>query len=73
MQTTNGCVETYRIDDFLVGIEPGNAPDAAVNMELTYRVQRVRRYRYRGTAGDWNVHQMSGRVEWGEKVPGEGS
>jgi hypothetical protein len=65
----NGRVETHWIDDFLVGIDLGNAPDAAVNIELTYRVRRVRRYRYRGTAGDLEVHQIGGRVQWGEKVP----
>jgi hypothetical protein len=59
----NGCAEAYRMDDFVVGIEPGDAPDAAVNVELTYRVKRVRRFSYRGTAGDRNVHQMTGRVE----------
>jgi len=58
----NGCTEAYRMDDFVLGIEPTDDEHAAVNIEQIYRVQRVRRFRYRGTAGDRNVHQMSGRV-----------
>jgi hypothetical protein len=59
----NGCVEAYRMDEFVVGIEPGDAPDAAVRVELTHRVQRVRRFHYQGTACDQNLHQASGHIE----------
>ncbi len=59
----NGCTEASRMDDFVIGIEAGDPADKAVQMEQLYRVQRVRRFRYAGTAGDRNVHQMTGRVE----------
>lgn len=59
----SGCREAYKMDDFVIGIEATDDEHAAVNIEKIYRVQRVRRFRYRGTAGDRNVHQMTGRVE----------
>jgi hypothetical protein len=58
-----GCSEVWRTSDgTLLGFEPG---DDAGQKGATLRIQAgrlVRRFAYEGTAGDRNVHQMSGRV-----------
>ena len=59
----NGCKEVYLMGQVVVGIEPGDPPDSAETMRRVYRVEHARRFSYGGTAGDRNVHVMSGRVE----------
>jgi hypothetical protein len=57
-----GCTEVHRMGDVAVGFEDTDAADAAETMRRIYRVEYARRFAYRGTAGDRNVHMMSGRV-----------
>ena len=59
----NGCKEVYLMGQVVVGIEPGDPEDAAETMRRVYKVDYARRFSYGGTAGDRNVHVMSGRVE----------
>ena len=59
----NGCKEVYLMGPVVVGIEPGDPEDAAETMRRVYKVDYARRLSYGGTAGDRNVHVMSGRVE----------
>jgi hypothetical protein len=59
----NGCKEVYLMGDAVLGIEPGDPADTADTMRRVYKVEYARRFSYGGTAGDRNVHQMSGRVE----------
>lgn len=57
----SGCREAWKIERGLAGIE---RTDAAEEIERARRVHPpLRRFAYRGTAGDRNVHQMSGRVQ----------
>ena len=58
----SGCKEVYLMGDAVVGIEPDDPPDAPETMRRVYNVEYVRRFGYWGTAGDRNVHQMTGRV-----------
>jgi len=46
----------------VLGIEPADAPEAVAAVLRAYGVDSAPRYAYRGTAGDRNIHQMSGRV-----------
>ena len=56
----SGCTEVWRQGDCLWGIEPS---DSEQQKEAFLRMHAdARRYAYRGTAGDRNVHLMSGRV-----------
>lgn len=56
----SGCTEVWRQGDCLWGVEPS---DSDQQKETFLRMHAdVRRYAYRGTAGDRNVHLMSGRV-----------
>ena len=62
----NGCAEVYLMGNVVTGLEPGDPADAAETMQRIYDVEYARRFRYpdtAATAGDRNVHQMSGRVE----------
>lgn len=59
----NGCKEVYLMGQVIVGIEPGDPEDAAETMRRVYKVDYARRFAYSGTAGDRNVHVMSGRVD----------
>jgi hypothetical protein len=59
----NGCKEVHLMGSSVVGIEPGDPQDAAETMRRVYKVDYARRLSYGGTAGDRNVHVMSGRVE----------
>jgi len=59
----NGCKEVYLMGSSVVGIEPGDPQDAAETMRRVYKVDYARRLSYGVTAGDRNVHVMSGRVE----------
>lgn len=59
----SGCTEVWQLTGGeLLGIE---ASDSAAHIEAAHDVyasQRVRTYRYGGTAGDRNRHVMSGRI-----------
>ena len=56
----SGCTEVWRHGDNLWGIEPS---DLQEQKEALLRMHvDAKRYAYRGTAGDRNVHMMSGRV-----------
>jgi hypothetical protein len=62
----SGCTEAYLLGSSVIGLEPGDPADAIDTMRRVYNVEYARRFRYPGTpetAGDRNVHQMSGRVE----------
>ena len=58
----SGCTEVYLMGHLVVGIEPGDPEDAAETMRRVTKVEHARRFRYGGTAGDRNVHVMTGRV-----------
>jgi hypothetical protein len=61
----NGCSEVWQTrSGSLVGIEPTDAPERIEAMRQFYAQSEnfARRYRYGGTAGDRNRHQMTGRV-----------
>ena len=59
----SGCKEAHLMGQIVIGIEPGDPVDTAETMRRVYKVEYARRFSYGGTAGDRNVHQMSGRVE----------
>jgi hypothetical protein len=59
----SGCKEAYLMGSVVLGIENGDPPDTAETMRKAYGLEYARRFSYGGTAGDRNVHQMSGRVE----------
>ena len=56
----SGCTEVWRQGDSLWGVEPSDPEQQKETFLRTHA--DVRRYAYRGTAGDRNVHLMSGRV-----------
>lgn len=58
----DGCAEVYLMGPVVVGIERGDPEDALETMRRVHQVEHARRFRYGGTAGDRNVHVMSGRV-----------
>ena len=58
----SGCKEAHLMGQIVIGIEPGDSPDTAETMRRVYQLEYARRFSYGGTAGDRNVHQMSGRV-----------
>jgi hypothetical protein len=56
-----GCKEVWKAGDMLIGIEP---TDSQETLEATERQHGLmRRFAYPGTAGDRNVHQMTGRTK----------
>ncbi len=59
-----GCTEVWQVrDGGLIGIEPDDSPES-IDANRTLVGDRLARcFAYRGSAGDRNVHQMSGRVE----------
>jgi hypothetical protein len=57
-----GCKEVYVVKNSVVGIEASDPPTAIEDVKRWSGVEYARRYAYRGTAGDRNVHVMSGRV-----------
>ena len=58
-----GCKEAYLMGSVVLGIENGDPPDTEETMRKAYRLEYARRFSYGGTAGDRNIHLMSGRVE----------
>jgi hypothetical protein len=59
----SGCREVYLVKDSVYGIEPSDPPTAIEDVKRWSKVEYARRLAYAGTAGDRNVHVMSGRVE----------
>ncbi len=57
-----GCPEVYLVADSVVGMERGDPPNAIEDVKRWAKVDYARRLAYEGTAGDRNVHQMSGRI-----------
>jgi len=58
----SGCTDVWQLTDSLVGFEPGDSDEHRAVYESIYGPHRKRQFRYLGTAGDRNVHQMTGRV-----------
>lgn len=58
----SGCNDVWQVGDSLMGFEPSDSEEQRVTYESIYGPNRKRRFRYLGTAGDRNVHQMTGRV-----------
>ena len=59
----SGCKEVWILGDGLVGIEAQDTEAEIQRAEHFYGEKLRRKFGYRGTAGDRNIHQMSGRVE----------
>ena len=59
----SGCKEVYLVNNSVVGVEHSDPPDLIETVKRVAGVEYARRLAYRGTAGDRNVHVMSGRVE----------
>lgn len=63
-QLESGCKEVWKAGDQGVhGIQFSDPPDTAESLKKWLGVENLRRLAYRGTAGDRNVHLMSGRVQ----------
>jgi hypothetical protein len=58
-----GCKEVYLVKDSVHGMEETDAPDLIEDVKRWSGVDHARRLAYAGTAGDRNVHVMSGRGE----------
>jgi hypothetical protein len=59
----SGCTECWlHKQGDLMGIEPSDSPEIIERYRSMYEGTIVRRFAYRGTAGDRNVHMMSGRT-----------
>lgn len=59
-----GCTECWlHTQGNVVGFERSDAPEQIERYRSIYDGKIARRLGYRGTAGDRNVHQMSGRVQ----------
>lgn len=60
----NGCTEVWLVrDGGVIGIEPGDLPEMIDANRRLVGERLIRSLAYRGTAGDRNVHVMSGRVD----------
>lgn len=59
----SGCKEVYLVKDSIHGMEATDPPDLIEQVKRWSDVEYARRFAYAGTAGDRNVHVMSGRVE----------
>jgi hypothetical protein len=59
----SGCTECWQHErGELLGIEPGDTPEQIEFYRSMYAEVLVRKFAYRGTAGDRNLHVMTGRV-----------
>jgi hypothetical protein len=59
----SGFKEVYLVGDSVHAFEETDAPDLIEDVKRWSKVDHARRLAYRGTAGDRNIHGMSGRVE----------
>ena len=57
----SGCTEVWRKGDVVHGVEASDEGEWLDDFKREHGP--LRRFSYRGTAGDRNVHQMSGRVQ----------
>ena len=58
----SGCKEVYLVNGSVVGVEHSDPADLIETVKRVAGVDYARRFAYQGTAGDRNVHVMSGRV-----------
>jgi hypothetical protein len=58
----SGCKEVYLVGESVVGMEGGDPPTVIEDVKRHAKVEHARRLAYSGTAGDRNIHAMSGRV-----------
>jgi hypothetical protein len=58
----SGCKEVHLVKGSVYGLEPSDPPTAIEDVKRWAKVDYARRLAYAGTAGDRNVHIMSGRV-----------
>ena len=58
----SGCREVYLVKDSVYGMEETDAPTTIEDVKRWSKVDYARRLAYSGTAGDRNVHVMTGRV-----------
>lgn len=59
----SGCTEAWLVrDGGVIGIEPDDAADMIDANRRLIGERRLRSLAYRGTAGDRNLHVMSGRI-----------
>jgi hypothetical protein len=56
----HGCSEVWRKGDVLYGVELSDPPEQVERLKRND--SHLRRFAYQGTAGDRNIHQMTGRV-----------
>ena len=60
----HGCTEAWRVESSgVVGIEPIDSPDEIEAFKRHYAERLGRRFGYFGTAGDRNIHVMTGRIQ----------
>src|ERR1019366_9556663 len=60
----NGCKEVWKVENQGVhGIQFSDPPDTAESLKKWLGVESLGLLPYRGTAGDLNLHVMSGRVQ----------
>ena len=60
----SGCSEVYVVRDHgTMGIETTDDDEVVLRIKQHFGDRLGRRFAYRGTAGDRNVHQISGRIE----------
>jgi hypothetical protein len=58
----SGCREAYLVNDSVHGFEESDPPGLIEDVKRWAKVDYARRLAYAGTAGDRNVHVMTGRV-----------
>jgi hypothetical protein len=59
----SGCKEVWLLEKSVLGIEATDSDDIVATAQKVYGETIRRRLGYRGTAGDRNIHVMTGRVE----------
>jgi hypothetical protein len=56
----SGCTEVWKTNESLLGIEQSDKQETLEALQRHHGL--MRRFAYRGTAGDRNVHRMTGRT-----------
>ena len=60
----HGCREVFTTKgEGVIGLEPADYPEMAQSFKRVYADKVARRFAYAGTAGDRNVHMMTGRIQ----------
>lgn len=57
----HGCIEVWKTNDLLLGIEKTDSQEQLEALQRQHGL--MRRFAYRGTAGDRNVHVFTGRTQ----------